>query len=158
MNMLRSARNYDRNTVSEHNAYTGLAPDPETGELVRMPSMTQQHHKEETDINTIVRRFGVTGQLPQAGFKTPLEGDFTEITDFASAVRTVENARDAFAKLPAAQRDRFRNDPGEMIAFIQDEKNREEAIKLGMIPKPPEKTRDAVQAIDELATLLKPKP
>lgn len=155
-NMLKSARNYDRNAASRKTATQNKWVNPDTGEIETMPSMTQQHHKDDTDINVIVRRFGITGQLPQ-NFKAPLEGDFTNITDYTSAVRLVQEAGDAFAKLPAVQRDRFGNDPAQMLAFLYDGKNREEAIKLGMIPKPPEQTRDAVQAIDELAALLKPK-
>jgi len=152
---LRAPRNYDRDQASNDARLHFTVIDEETGELVMGKSMTQQQFKKDSDINEIVRRFGLTGQLPD-GINAPQSGDFTGITDFAEAMRQVRAGQDAFAKLPAETRKRFNHDPGEMLAFLHDEKNRDEAIKLGMIKKPPEKTRDAVTAIDDLREVLKP--
>lgn len=120
------------------------------------PSRTQQQFREECDINEIVRRFGLTGELPE-NFQAPVSGDFTGITDFQSALNAVIEAQEQFDSLPAEVRERFRNDPQQLMDFVADEKNRDEAVKIGLIPKPAEKTRDAVQAIDELAKVLTPK-
>lgn len=103
----------------------------------------QQQFKEECDINTIVERFGLTGQLPQNA-NVPQSGDFTNIDDYHAALNQVIAADAEFMKFPADIRARFNHDPGEMIAFCDDPANREEAIKLGMIPKPAEVTRDVV--------------
>lgn len=144
----RTEYNYDVDKVSVE---TGLAFD-----LEEEPSRTQQQFAEESDINEIVRRFGLTGEFPQS-FKPPVSGDFTGITDFHSAMNAVLEAQGQFDSLPAEVRDRFRNDPQELFDFVADEKNRDEALKIGLIPKPPEKTRDAVQAIDDLAAkIVKP--
>ena len=78
---VRSPYNYDRDAVSE---VTGLYCEPGS-------SVTQQQFKEECDINTIVRNFGVTGQLPITAMQ-PLVGDFTGITDFQSALEAVREA------------------------------------------------------------------
>ena len=86
-----------------------------------------------------------------------MSGDFTGITDFQSAMEAVVRAQGAFNDLPANVRARFRNDPAEMLAFLEDGKNREEAVKLGLVSPPPEVTRDVVQAVDELAAKLTPK-
>lgn len=142
---IRNGWNYDRNATSQQ---TGLACDPEE-------DVTQQQFAEECDINTIVSRFGLTGQLPENP-RMPYEGDFTTVTDFTTAMNSVVAAREAFMEFPAHVRAEFDNDPQKMIAFISDDKNRAKAIELGFIPKPPEKTRDAVAAIDELAAVLKP--
>lgn len=112
--------------------------------------MCQQSFKEECDINTIVRRFGLTGVMPET-MRMPLNGDFTNVPDFQTALNMVREASDEFMRLPAEVRKRFGNDPGELMVFLEDEKNREEAVKLGLVNKPPEKTRDVVQAVDELA-------
>lgn len=77
---------------------------------------TVQSSKEEADINTIVERFGVTGQLPQ-NVRTPLEGDFTNAIDFRTAMDAVISAQRSFDAMPANVRKRFGNDPGEFVDF-----------------------------------------
>lgn len=144
---LRAPGQYDPDQASLE---AGISFDPEE-------SKTQQQFAEEVNINNIVARYGITGELPFSG-KVPLSGDFTEVTDFHSAMNLVLEAQEAFDSLSADLRSRFKHDPGELIAFLEDPKNREEAEKLGLVNKPPEKTRDAVQAIDELAAKLAPVP
>lgn len=117
--------------------------------------MAQQQFKEEVDINTIVRRFGLTGQLPE-NLRMPVSGDFTAVTDFQTAMQTVRQAQEEFLRVPAEIRARFANDPGQFMAFLEDERNKDEAIKLGLVNPPVEKTRDMVQAVDELAAKLVP--
>lgn len=78
----------------------------------------QQHFKDEVDINTIVRRFGATGQMPEF-LPEGMYGDFTGIEDFESAVSAIERARDGFLKLPPEVRAKFGNDPGTLIRQAQ---------------------------------------
>ena len=126
----------------------GIAFDPEK-------DMTQQQYAEEVDINTIVKRFGLTGQLPQ-NLQMPVSGDFTDAVDFHTAMNVVRQAEEEFLRVPADVRERFGNDPGKLMAFLEDDKNRDEAIKLGLVNPPVETTRDMVQAVDELAAKLVP--
>lgn len=44
------------------------------------PTMTDQSQANETDINVIVKRFGISGQVPQ-GNAQPMYGDFTMFPD-----------------------------------------------------------------------------
>lgn len=97
----------------------------------RDPSLAQQHFKDETDINVLLERFKVTGQMPQ-GVRLPSYGDFTGVTDFRSAQEAVLNARNAFMDLPASLRARFENDPQKLMDFLADPANSEEAVKLGL--------------------------
>lgn len=149
---LRAMWNYDRDEASLANGID-CGIDPVTGEI--LPSMTQQQFAEEVDINTIVRRFGLTGQLPET-VRVPMSGDFTGVTDYQTAMQAVRQAEEKFMELPATLRARFRHDPQELMTFMADEKNRAEAEKLGLVNKPPEKTRDVVQAVDELAARMPP--
>lgn len=96
------------------------------------PGKTQQSFGEECDINTIVRRFGVTGVLPQ-GPSVPTYGDFCEVGNFQEAMAVVVRARESFAALPAEVRSRFQNDPGEFVDFCADESNFDEAARLGIV-------------------------
>nr|QJB20973.1 MAG: internal scaffolding protein [Microvirus sp.] len=143
---LRGFNAYDADAVSRE---TGLSIDPDE-------SVVQQQFAEECDINTIVKRFGLTGELPN-GVDMPLSGDFTGVSDFQTAMNLIRQSQESFLELPADVRERFSNDPAMVIRFLDDPKNREEAIKLGIVAKPVERTRDVVQAVDELASVLKPK-
>jgi len=95
------------------------------------PGKAIQSQKEESDINTIVKRFGLTGQLPQ-NVRTPLNIDFDGVFDFQSAMNVINDAQRAFSAMPADVRKRFGNDPAEFIDFASDPKNQEEARKLGL--------------------------
>lgn len=118
--------------------------------------MVQQHFADEVDINTIVAAYIKTGELPFSG-KVPLSGDFTEVTDFHTAMNLVVEAQEAFDSLSAELRARFKHDPGNLIAFLEDPENREEAEKLGLVNKPPEKPRDLAAAMDDLARAVQAK-
>lgn len=89
-------------------------------------------------------------------FKMPSAGDFTGISDFKTMADMVAATRDEFMTLPANIRERFYNDPEKLIGFLDDDKNRDEALRLGLIPAPVEKPRDVVQAVDELAAKIVP--
>lgn len=133
---LRSFGNYDVDQASDE---AGLACDPKD-------CVTQQQFAEECDINTIVRRFGLTGELPE-DVRVPVSGDFTGITDFTSAMLAVRSAQEAFLELPAELRARFENDPQRLMSFMEDPGNRDEAVKLGLVNKPPEVARDGVPVV-----------
>lgn len=122
---VRTPYNYDVDAVSD---LTGLE--------CKDPSLAQQHMKDETDINNIVAQYGVTGQLPEAPVRVPTYGDFTGTNDYRQALDMVLAADDAFMALPAHVRERFNNDPAELVDFVSDINNRSEAIDLGLIPLP----------------------
>lgn len=117
---LRTAFNYDRDQASV-----------ESGIVNDAPSLTQQSQAEEADINTIVRRFGLTGTVP-SGLRTPTYEDFEDIFDFQTAMNAINEANRSFMSIPAEIRKRFNNDPAEYVAFCSDEKNLDEMRKLGL--------------------------
>lgn len=123
---VRNPYNYDADKVSL-----------ETGLTCKDKTLTQQHFKDECDINVIVERFGLTGEMPQV-LNMPTYGDFTGIFDFQSAMNTVRQAEEAFMTLPANMRARFHNQPHELLEFLNDDNNKDEAIKLGLVNKPEE--------------------
>lgn len=143
---IRSAYNVDARAVSRK---SGISCDPEGCKVKRS-------FKDEVDINTIVKRFGLTQQLPQA-FKAPMMGDFTGVDDFHTAMNAVREAEESFMQVPPHLRKRFSHDPQELMRFLDDDKNRPEAEKLGLVPRPVEKTRDVIQAVDELAARIVPR-
>lgn len=122
---VRSENNYDMDFASEA-----------SGIVNEEPSMTQQQFKEESDINTIVKRFMLTGEVPE-NYRAPQYGDYTDVPDFQTAMNIVRDAASNFLELPAELRARFVNDPQALLEFVGDENNRAEAIELGLLPKPP---------------------
>lgn len=122
---VRNPYNYDMQKVSD-----------ETGLKCEDPSLAQQHMKDECDINTIVERFGVTGELPTAPLP-PQYGDFSGVTDYHSAMNAVLAAEQSFMALPAKIRARFDHDPNALLQFLNNEQNRDEAIQLGLIDGEP---------------------
>lgn len=95
------------------------------------PSLAQQNFKDEVDINYLLERFKVTGQLPQ-GVRLPSYGDFSGVSDYRSAMTAVLAAQDAFMRLPAELRSRFGNDPQAFLDFCSREENLPELRKLGL--------------------------
>jgi len=122
---VRNPYNYDMNKVSD-----------ETGLECKDPSLAQQHMKDECDINVIVERFGVTGELPTVPIP-PQYGDFSGITDYHSAINAVRASEEAFMALPAKIRARFDHDPNALLQFLNDPINRDEAIEIGLIDGEP---------------------
>ena len=121
---LRTPYNYDRDAASNESA---LHCEDE--------SLAQQHQRDECDINYILKQFNVTGVLPQSPI-SPQYGDFSGIGDYHTALNRVIAADEEFMSLPAQLRARFENDPENLINFLNDDKNRDEAIQLGLLERP----------------------
>jgi phage internal scaffolding protein len=112
--------------VSMHKESMIMNPHPEI--------CAQQSTKEECDINVIMERAKRGAVVSHIHDRTPVYGDFTEIpTDLRVALTLVKDAERAFMSLDAFVRERFHNEPAEMIDFLNDPKNREEGIKLGLV-------------------------
>ena len=120
---LRTPYNYDTDAASN-----------ESGLHCEDASLTQQHFKDECDINNILQQFNVTGMLPESTI-SPRYGDFTGVVDYHSALNQVIAAEDEFMSLPAQLRARFDNDPAKLIEFLDNSENKAEAINLGLVNK-----------------------
>ncbi|WNK13982.1 MAG: internal scaffolding protein [Microvirus sp.] len=102
------------------------------------PSKTVQSDAEDADINTIVRRFGLTGQLPQS-LRLPEYGDYDLVSDYHSALLAIQDADAQFMSLPADVRSRFDNDAGRFFDYAADPSNIDGLRELGLAkPKPVE--------------------
>jgi len=122
---MRTQFNYDHNAAS--NA-CGLSCQ----ELTR----TQQHHKEECDINVILKKFGKTGVMP-INTSEALYPDFSEAVDYHTALNQIIAAESEFDRLPSHLRKHFDNDPSKLVYFMQDKNNYDQAVELGLIEKKP---------------------
>ena len=101
------------------------------------PTMTKQSMRDECDINLIVKNYSQIGVLEHVNNNQQFFGNVSD-TDFRASLDLVLDAQKTFDELPAKIRRRFDNDPELLLSFIDDPNNKEEAIELGLIPKPHE--------------------
>lgn len=98
-----------------------------------LPSVTQTHQAEATDIHHILESFGVTGGPGlQLNPRQPFYGDFSEAGDLQTQFERVSEAFEAFAELPAKIRARFDNDPVMLVQFLEDPANIPEGVEIGL--------------------------
>ena len=129
-------------SVMIHSRYN-LPPNP--GYLNNEPSMTQQQFKDEADINNIMARYQKTGVLVDPltqSTRKPMFDDFSELGDFRDHQQAVIDAQELFMQLPSRVRARFQNDPAELLQWLSDPANKDEAIELGLMSKPPVATAE----------------
>lgn len=119
--------------AKEMESFRRRSPEKQFG-----PSLTKQQFKEESDINTIVNRHLRTNTPFPQGDQRFYFGDVTA-ADFQSMMNQVADVEFAFGSLPARLRRRFSNSPYQLVRWVEDPANREEAIKLGLLPEPPAK-------------------
>lgn len=117
----------------------------ESGLECKDDSLAVQSQKDDADINVIVERFGITGQLPQSAV-LPRYEDFDEIFDYRTAMDAVVAADRAFLALPAKIRARFGNDPQQFVEFCSDAENLPELRRMGLAKPAPEVAASAAAA------------
>lgn len=88
------------------------------------------------DINNIFKRFMKTGQIDHVSLRPPMYGDFTSTMSFQEQRNAVIEATQAFELLPHEVRTRFGNDPANLVDFMADDANIEEAKQLGLYEDP----------------------
>ena len=94
--------------------------------------MTAQEFKEESDINTIIDRFGI-GENPIEAQRWVTDVDIADApNNYQDVMNQLNAARDQFMSLPARVRSRFENDPAKFVNFVSDASNLEEMISLGL--------------------------
>lgn len=121
----RSPHNYDLDEASDEASVKSFGP-----------SFTVQSQADDVDINVIMKRFGVTGKMPE-NFVAPMYGDFDQVFDFRTAHEAIITARHQFDSLPAEIRSRFANDPQRLLEFVSNDANRAEAERLGLLRERP---------------------
>lgn len=106
------------------------------------PSRTKQAFKDECDINKIMQRFkkvqGVDYLTQYNAVAGGQFGDFSNVTDYRTAIDQVRVAQGVFDQLPSAVRYRFQNDPALFLDFVDNPANKQEMIDMGLIDKPVE--------------------
>lgn len=97
------------------------------------PSLTQQHFESESNINNIMKKYHATGMITHLNRNKGVYADISTLGDYQNSLQTVIDAQNAFMTLPSSVRKKFSNNPQELINFLADSKNKDEAISLGLI-------------------------
>jgi phage internal scaffolding protein len=109
------------------------------------PSLTVQADRDQSDINYIVKQFGLTGKLPY-GVDVPVYDDYSDIpNDYQAALEFVAASDAAFLEMPAPVRARFEHDPALFLDFVSASTNYDEAVSMGLVPPKPV-LQDATQS------------
>lgn len=95
-------------------------------------SRTQQHMKDETDINMIIKRHAETGNISHLNPRKPLYMDCTKVTTLQAAIHLVEEAEDNFATLPAEVRKACNNDPVQFMDMLYTQEGTAELSEAGL--------------------------
>lgn len=106
---------------------------PDDGLVCPEPTLAQQQFAEECDFNNVLAKWQNSGLITHVNPNPPQYGDVSSISDYQSAMDTVLKAQASFDALPSAVRERFANDPAQLLLFVQNPDNTAEAIRLGLV-------------------------
>lgn len=113
--------------------FTCYDPPPSPSLECKSASITRQEFVAESDLNNIMAKYAAGLASIPSGDRPPMFGDFSDIGDYQENMQRLMDAHERFMQLPSAVRERFDNDPGQLLDFLSDESHRDEAIKLGLI-------------------------
>lgn len=99
------------------------------------PSLAQQQFEAQCNINNIMKGYMETGTISHLNPNPGVWADVSRVGSLREAYDVIQDADDAFMRLPASVRSRFNNDPLALVDFCLDPKNLDEAIKMGIVPE-----------------------
>ena len=96
-------------------------------------SRTKSEYAADMDRNEIMRKYEHFGVMPHELREQGFYGDVSNVPNYQDSLIAVQNGKQAFMTLPARIRKRFGNDPQNLLDFLSDDNNYDEAVKLGII-------------------------
>ncbi|QXP08257.1 MAG: internal scaffolding protein [Arizlama microvirus] len=101
--------------------------------------VTEQGHKDECDVNNIIKKYDQTGLITHVANFEASYGDVKSM-DFREAMELQLQIRDKFSELPSNIRKEFDNNPEKYLAFLENPKNDAKAIEMGLRKETPQYT------------------
>jgi len=95
----------------------------------------EQSHKQEADINNIVRKHGLDLIAKTAAMQT-FRYDENPSNDFQEVMQAVITAEQSFNSIPSDIRKKFDNNPAKFMDFIYNPENKQAMIDMGLSPEP----------------------
>lgn len=95
-------------------------------------SLTEQSHKNECDMNLILRDYARTGFMRHAREN---EGRYDDVSpmDFQEAMIVVAETKSLFEGLPSEVRKQFGNEPKAFLEYVQNPANASQLEKMGVL-------------------------
>ena len=97
--------------------------------------LTKQSFKDECNINKIMAKFQRTGMINHYSKHAPQYMNIPAI-EYHEALNMIAEANSMFAELPSSVRDKFANDPEKFLEFVQNPKNNDELVEMGLANPP----------------------
>lgn len=106
---------------------TTVKPKIHTGD-----GLTEQAHKNQTDMNYILREYQKTGLIRHAKEN---QGRYDDVspTTFHDAMVIVADSKSMFNELPSNIRKEFGNNPEAFLSFVQNPASKERMQQLGIL-------------------------
>lgn len=96
------------------------------------PILTEQHHKDELNINNILKKYSVNRLNEFVRNNEPTYDDFQDI-DLHTAMIRIESAKKTFMELPSSIRKEFNNNSHEFYKFVGDPNNVDKMREMGLM-------------------------
>lgn len=102
--------------------------------------LTEQKHKEDVQIQNIMRKARKTGVLSHVNQYKGTYGEFADAPTYHEAQNVIAEANSMFETVPSQIRKQFKNDPSEYVSFMQNPENYEAIAEMGLdnshLPEP----------------------
>lgn len=121
------------------------------------PTRTEQSHKQQTDMNYILKDYSRTGIIKHAHTNQGQYDDVSSI-DFQQAQNIVADAKSMFEGLPALTRKEFNGDVSRFLEFVRNPENGAQMQEMGITKGIDglDSQGQLIQGMKELANALKP--
>lgn len=114
------------------------------------PTRTQQHMRDECNVNLILKKWQKTGLITHINEHSPQYGDLIPFSDYQTSLNQIMEAQASFDALPSSLRKKFDNDPAQFVNFVSDGNNADELVALGLA------THKGVASADQSAGVATP--
>lgn len=135
--VLETESPYKNETIIKEKKNKIISKDDKGRVRVRTKNMqntrTHQEFKDEVNVNSIIRKYQRTGMLTHVRENPGVYMDLTDIGDYQEAAQKVVDANTTFNSLSSELRKKFNNDPQNLINYLEDPKNLDEAQELGLV-------------------------
>jgi len=95
----------------------------------------QQQWKDSTTIQGVLAKYGFNPNQNRQPPGITLDSSMSS-NSYHEGLIMIQKAQETFMQFPVKIRERFNHNPVELLKFIEDPKNAQEAIKLGIAQKP----------------------
>lgn len=108
--------------------------------------LVEQNHKDEVDINNIVKKHGMDLIAKTAAMQNFIYDDNPN-NDFQETMNAIIQAEKSFSSIPSEIRKKFDNSPAQFMDFIHNSENQQQLVDWGLAQEP-----EIIKPIEVLVT------